>query len=286
MSDDAEERTANEIEADVVKGEATSAAASKALVEAAKGAPVVAAAFLGGPLAGLAAKVTVEALAEFRRRLSDQAARDAVQGLADREGEIRANHVRLVEAGYGSVADVRAIVDAYVAAWTAQPDARVRDLIENAAVNAFDPKRYEEGLARRIHLLLAELDYGDVSLLLRIADTQRAVQLAERDRQYVLRRRIYRDAVRRGEPPRETFGTAELPEYVTPWLDNRTLEKGHATRLFERDLILKHWEDDGQHILYAVTTELGDRLLTYVERERAASDVDAAVERGAAEPAT
>jgi hypothetical protein len=52
-----------------------------------------------------------------------------------------------------------------VDAWTRASDRRVRELIENAAVNAFDPKRYVEGLTRTLFAILGRLEYGDFRTL-------------------------------------------------------------------------------------------------------------------------
>lgn len=70
---------------------------------------------------------------------------EAFQHLEDRAPEIAEKRAALAEAvpGAGSAADVAAIVDAYLAAVRQQTDRRVRELIENATVNGFDPKQYE-----------------------------------------------------------------------------------------------------------------------------------------------
>jgi hypothetical protein len=55
----------------------------KTLTETVKSGTGVAASVLGGPVAGLGAKVVVEVLHDWRKRMEAQSARDAVQQLAD-----------------------------------------------------------------------------------------------------------------------------------------------------------------------------------------------------------
>lgn len=209
-----------------------------------------------GVAAGMAASATVAGVDALRRNLAAQTERDAVRALAERAPEIDAKHADLVRAGYGSPADVRAIVEAYIIAWSAQADGRVRELIENAAVSGFDPRKYDQGVTKRILRILGELEYGDVMLL----------------------RELQREATQNSaRPPRM-------------WDGPTTMRDEHATQLLSHRLIAKLPLTDmnGEPVMNMHTarpTELGVRLLKHIEREAAASalrDLDAALERGGA----
>jgi hypothetical protein len=136
----------------------------------------VAGAAIGDPIAGgvVAAMTTatfdagVSGATAFRRQLEDQAAIEAVSSLAPRAEDIERNILALrlaTDSRAGNAADAWAILQMFIEAWTRAADHRARTLIENAVVNAFDPKRYEEGLTRTLFAILGRIEYGDIETL-------------------------------------------------------------------------------------------------------------------------
>jgi len=109
-----------------------------------------------------------EAINALRGRLQSRSAAEAAARLAPRAEEIRENREALTSAtdgDAGGAADVAAILEMYLAAWTKAADERLRKLVENAAVNSFDPDRYEAGLNRTLFDILSRIEYGDVHVL-------------------------------------------------------------------------------------------------------------------------
>lgn len=277
MSDEELETETEALELRISKGAAAPVAAEKTLIEGAKGLAVLVLALAAehqvpgsGALVGLSVKATSDgALEGARRYLADATLREAAQRLSDRAPEIATKRAALVAAGAGSSADVRAIFEQFLAAWTAQGDRRVRELIENAAVNAFDPEKYEQGITRRVLALLASLDYGAVALLRQIADGEDAF-------------RAQLDA----NPEMAAEGWHPEGETVEPWRVHGALRRLYANELRDAYLIQVMAPSEAQDGAdqRAVTTELGRHLLSYIMREAMAEAeraVDASVERGA-----
>jgi hypothetical protein len=257
MNDD--ELEADAVEHEIARQQAVGTAIERTIVAGGKG---VVALLLGaladlhapgsGSVVATGVRVSLDGVSELRRGLSDASAREAMRGLADRAPEIEANLSRLVDAGEGSASDLRAIIEQFLAAISAQGDRRVRELIENAAVNAFNPAKYAQGVTRRVLAFLSELEYPDIELL----------------------RRLYRESVQNsgGRPP-------------TPWNTPGSLDGDHATRLLERRLIRASRTDGvmGHPEAQAAITQMGIRLLEHIDREegaRQAREIDAAVSRG------
>ena len=167
---------------------------SEALSGAARaGLPALMTALLGGAaqlvvgdaMLGLAASTavitTIEAgrgaVGAVRDAMQNAAEAEALAALAKRTDEIRHNVAGLLAATEDQsavIADANAIVRLYLDAWTGAPDRKIRELVENAAVNAFDPDKYDEGLTRVLLSKIAKLEYGDIAALRQIASVPSA----------------------------------------------------------------------------------------------------------------
>lgn len=124
----------------------------------------------GGAAAGFSA---------LRTALANRAVQQAATELAEEQAAIQANLAKASAAGAPfSAADVRAIIEGYLAAWQAAHDRRVRRMVRDACVYSFDPAAYEMGLSGRVMDALGRLDYPDIDLLRRVSVGEIAIHPA------------------------------------------------------------------------------------------------------------
>lgn len=198
-----------------------------------------------GPVASAAVLAAAAGIDARQSKLRELQVDEALASLEPRLEEIREKHTALVTAGAGTVADVAALVEAFLAAWTSAADRRVREYIENATVNAFDPKKYEEGLARTIIALLGRVDYGELALLRTLVTSDDA--------------RLARGA-----------------SVLRPWSERASLDAMYATRLVELRLAFPNAERVRTDAS-AFPTALGRRVLDYIDREKQLNDLDRSI---------
>jgi hypothetical protein len=124
------------------------------------------------PGLGTAGSVIREGIRARSGALRDMRQQEAMASLEEKVDGVEAGLRSLRDRGFGTPADVARIVDAFLEAWGNAQDARVRRVVRDATVSAFDAKRYEEGLSVMVLDRLGRLPYGALYLLKRIVATR------------------------------------------------------------------------------------------------------------------
>jgi hypothetical protein len=118
--------------------------------------------------------------------------------------------------------DVIKILDGFTQSYT-QAEARKRDYVLNALINAFDPEIYEQSLTERLFAIMKDLDYGDLHYLIM----------------------LNKGGIKSEQP------------WKTPW----KMDAYHASRLEKALLIFRiHKQETIDDEDVAVVTELGKRM--------------------------